>query len=228
MTAASRERAMPLSIDVFWSFRSPYSYLATPRLVRFAAEYELDVKIRVVLPIAVRIPGFFDTVNPLWPPYLLRDTMRIAEYERIPYGWPRPDLIVQDFATRQVAREQPYIHRLTRLGVAASERGRGLPFVAEVSRAIWGGDVVGWHEGSHLADAAARAGLDLAELDGPIAAQRGRHDAGIAENQRALEIAGHWGVPTMVFAGEPFFGQDRLDLLLWRLRQHGLRPRKSE
>ena len=60
MTAASRERAMPLSIDVFWSFRSPYSYLATPRLVRFAAEYELDVKIRVVLPIAVRIPGFLD------------------------------------------------------------------------------------------------------------------------------------------------------------------------
>ncbi len=228
MTAASRERAVPLSIDVFWSFRSPYSYLATPRLVRCAAEYELDVKIRVVLPIAVRIPGFFDTVNPLWPPYLLRDTMRIAEYERIPYGWPRPDPIVQDFATRQVAREQPYIHRLTRLGVAASERGRGLPFVAEVSRVIWGGDVVGWHEGSHLADAAARAGLDLAELDGAIAAQRGRHDAVIAENQRALEIAGHWGVPTMVFAGEPFFGQDRLDLLLWRLRQHGLRPRKSE
>ena len=135
---------------------------------------------------------------------------------------------MQDFATRQVAREQPYIHRLTRLGVAASERGRGLPFVAEVSRAIWGGDVVGWHEGSHLADSAARAGLDLAELDGAIAAQRGRHDAVIADNQRALEIAGHWGVPTMVFAGEPFFGQDRLDLLLWRLRQHGLRPRKSE
>lgn len=228
MTAASRARAMPLSIDVFWSFRSPYSYLATPRLVRLAAEYELDVKIRVVLPIAVRIPGFFDTVNPLWPPYLLRDTMRIAEYERIPYGWPRPDPIVQDFATRQVAREQPYIHRLTRLGVAASERGRGLPFVAEVSRVIWGGDVVGWHEGAHLADAAARADLDLAELDGAIAAQRGRHDSVIAENQRALETAGHWGVPTMVFAGEPFFGQDRLDLLLWRLRQHGLRPQKSE
>jgi len=226
MTAASRERAAPLSIDVFWSFRSPYSYLATPRLVRCAAEYELDVKIRVVLPIAVRIPGFFDTVNPLWPPYLLRDTMRIAEYERIPYGWPRPDPIVQDFATRQVAREQPYIHRLTRLGVAASERGRGLPFVAEVSRVIWGGDVDGWHEGSHLADAAARAGLDLDELDGAIAERPGSHDAVIEENQRALEVSGHWGVPTMVFAGEPFFGQDRIDLLVWRMRQHGLRTRE--
>src|SRR5438046_939159 len=216
---------MPLAVDVFWSFRSPYSYLATPRLVRLAAEYDVDVNIRVVLPIAVRIPGFFDTVNPLWPPYLLRDTMRIAEYEGIPYGWPRPDPIVQDFATRQVAPQQPYIYRLTRLGVAATDRGRGLPFVAEVSRAIWGGDVEGWNEGSHLADAAARAGLDLGELDAATAADPGRHDAVIAENQRALEAAGHWGVPTMVFAGEPFFGQDRIELLVWRMRQHGLRAR---
>jgi len=216
---------MSLAVDVFWSFRSPYSYLATPRLVRLAAEYDVDIDVRVVLPIAVRIPGFFDTVNPLWPPYLVRDTMRIAEHEGVPYGWPRPDPIVQDFATRKVAAEQPYIHRLTRLGVAARERGRGLAFVAGVSRVIWGGDVDGWHEGSHLADATARAGLVLGELDAAIAADPGRHDAVIAENQRALEAAGHWGVPTMVFEGEPFFGQDRIDLLVWRLRQHGLRKR---
>jgi 2-hydroxychromene-2-carboxylate isomerase len=216
---------MPLAVDVFWSFRSPYSYLATPRLVRLADEYDVDIAVRVVLPIAVRIPGFFDTVNPLWPPYLMRDTMRIAEYERIPYGWPRPDPIVQDFATRKVAAEQPYIHRLTRLGVAAAERGRGLPFVAEISRVIWGGDVDGWHEGSHLSDAARRAGLDLRELEAAIAADAARHDTVIAENQRALEAAGHWGVPTMVFAGEPFFGQDRIGLLVWRLKQHGLRRR---
>src|SRR5262249_27451227 len=112
-------------------------------------------------------------------------------------------------------------------GVAASERGCGLPFVAEISRVIWGGDVEGWHEGSHLADAAARAGLDLDELDPAIAAHPGRHDAVIAQNQQALEAAGHWGVPTMVFADEPFFGQDRIDLLVWRLRQHGLRRRSS-
>jgi 2-hydroxychromene-2-carboxylate isomerase len=216
---------MALDVDLFWSFRSPYSYLATPRLARLATEYEVDIHVRIVLPIAVRIPGFFDTVNPLWPPYLLRDTMRIAEYEGLPYGWPRPDPIVQDFATRKVAAEQPYIHRLSRLGVAAAEHGRGLPFIAEVSRVIWGGDVEGWHEGSHLADAAARAGLDLAALDGAIAAQATRYDAVIAENQRALETAGHWGVPTIVFEGEPFFGQDRIDLLVWRLRQQGLRKR---
>ena len=75
---------MTLSFDLFWSFRSPYSYLATGRIVRLADEYDLDVSVRPVLPIAVRIPGFFKSVNPHWPPYLMRDTMRIAECNRIP------------------------------------------------------------------------------------------------------------------------------------------------
>ena len=216
---------MTLAIDLFWSFRSPYSYLATHRLARLAEDYDLAIAVRPVLPIAVRIPGFFEQVNPLWPPYVLRDTMRIAESCGIDYGWPRPDPIVQDFATRAVAPEQPYIYRLTRLGVAAALGGRGLPFIDEVSQIIWNGKVVGWHEGAHLADAAARAGVDLTALDAAIAADPARFDAIIAENQRALEAAGHWGVPTMAFQGEPFFGQDRIDLLLWRLRQHGLTRR---
>ncbi len=216
---------MSLSFDLFWSFRSPYSYLATGRLVQIANDHDVEIRLRPVLPLAVRVPGFFDRVNPLWPPYLLRDTMRVAQYYGIDYGWPHPDPIVQDYATRQVAAEQPYIHRLTRLGIAATRRDRGLPFIDEVSKIIWNGKVQGWHEGSHLADATARAGLDLAELDAAISADPTGHDEVVAKNQRDLEAAGHWGVPTMVFEGEPFFGQDRIDLLLWRLKQHGLRER---
>jgi 2-hydroxychromene-2-carboxylate isomerase len=218
-------RTMRLSIELFWSFRSPYSYLATGRLVRLAAEYDLDVRVRPVLPLAVRDPSFFERVNPLWPPYVLRDTMRIAQYQGISYGWPRPDPIVQDYATREVAPEQPYIHRLTRLGVDAALRGRGLPFVDEVSQIIWNGSIDGWNEGGHLAEAAARAGLDLDAMDAAIEAEPARYVAAIEENQKDQLAAGHWGVPTMVFEGEPFFGQDRIDLLVWRLKQHGLRER---
>jgi 2-hydroxychromene-2-carboxylate isomerase len=216
---------MHLTVDLFWSFRSPYSYLATGRLVRLAADYDLTIAVRPVLPIAVRLPGFFQRVNPLWPPYLMRDTTRIAEYLGIGYAWPRPDPIVQDFATREVAAEQPYIYRLTRLGAAAVERGYGLPFIDEVSQIIWNGTIAGWNEGLHLAEATARAGLDLAELDAAVLADPAHYDAAIAQNQRDLEAAGHWGVPTMVFEGEPFFGQDRIDLLVWRIQQHGLQRR---
>jgi 2-hydroxychromene-2-carboxylate isomerase len=45
------------------------------------------------------------------------------------------------------------------------------------------------------------------------------HDASLAANDASLRASGHWGVPTMVFKGEPFFGQDRFDVLLWRLKQ---------
>ena len=216
---------MALKLDVFWSFRSPYSYLATPRLYALARDYDVDLRFRPVLPIAVRIEGFFQKINPLWPPYLLRDVARIAEYQGMTIGWPRPDPIVQDFATREVAKEQPYIYRLTRLGAAAAEHGKGIGFALEVSRIIWDGSVDGWDKGDHLAKATARAGLDFAALDAEASRDAKRYDDIIAENQKALEQAGHWGVPTMVFNDEPFFGQDRLDLLVWRMKQHGLRRR---
>lgn len=217
-----------LHADLFWSFRSPYSYLATARLVGIARRYDVEFRARPVLPIAVRIPDFFDTVNPLWPPYVLRDTHRLAEFLGIPFAWPQPDPIVQELGENgrlRTAPEQPYIFRLNYLGVLASERGRGLALLDEVSRLIWSGETPGWNDGDHLADAVRRAGLDLAELDREAGKQTGRLDEVLEQNRLDLESAGHWGVPTVVFDGEPFFGQDRLDLLLWRLKGRGLGER---
>lgn len=219
---------MTLSIDVYWSFRSPYSYLLTPRLLELEKQYDLAFLVRPVLPIAVRIEDFFDRVNPLWPPYVVRDALRIAQSRGLSFRWPSPDPIVQtrDEATGRLttASEQPYIFRLTRAGQLAAEDGRGLPFIAEVSSLLFGG-TEGWHEDDHLARAVERAGCELVDLDARAGDEAKRLDAAIEANQDALESAGHWGVPTMVFDREAFFGQDRLDLLLWRLGQHGLRER---
>src|SRR3546814_6213741 len=101
----------------------------------------------------------------------MRDMIRVAQFHGIPFGPPRPDPIVQDFATRAIAAEQPYIYRLTRLGQAAARRGKGLGFAHEAGQLIWGG-AQDWHLGDHLADAARRAGLDLAELDAEAARER--------------------------------------------------------
>lgn len=216
---------MTLSFDLFWSFRSPYSYLATPRLVQLERDYDLAVRVRPVYPLAVRSGDFFGKQNPLWIPYLFRDTTRIAEQLGMPYRWPRPDPVVVDPATRAGVANQPYIHRLTRLGCAAAEAGRGLPFLLEVSTLIWSGKVDGWNEGTHMADAAARAGLDLAALDAKVADDPDKYETIIQENQTAHQAAGHWGVPTCAFEGEPFFGQDRIDALVWRMTQRGLERR---
>ena len=215
---------MTLRADIFWSFRSPYSYLATRRYRSLTEQYDLDFTLRPVYPLAIRQPDFFERSHPNWLRYTFLDVFRVAQHLGVPFGPPRPDPIVQDIATRTIAAEQPHIYRLTRLGQAAARRGKGLAFADEVSRLIWGG-AEGWNEGEHLAGAAQRAGLDLAELDAEVEAQPEALDAEIAANQAALEEAGHWGVPTLVFDGEPFFGQDRLDALLWRLGQHGLSRR---
>lgn len=215
---------MSFRVDVFWSFRSPYSYLATPRLVALQREYDVDITVRPVYPIALRIPGFFKKLNPLWVSYLMKDCARIAEMNGLPFAWPSPDPIVQDLATMEIAAEQPYIHRLTRLGVAAERRGHGLAFIHEVGKLTFGG-VKNWHEGDHLARACRQAGLDYDEPNDAIAADPADFDAAIEKNEADQKAAGHWGVPLMVFRGEPFFGQDRIDVLLWRMQQAGLSRR---
>lgn len=215
---------MSLTADLFWSFRSPYSYLAIGRYRALAASHDVAINLRPVYPLAIRQPDFFERNHPNWLSYTMRDMVRVAQYHGIPFGPPRPDPIVQNVITREIAADQPYIYRLTRLGQAASRRGRSLAFCDEVAQLIWGG-AQDWHLGDHLAGAARRAGLNLTELDAEAESDIEALDNEIAANQVALEIAGHWGVPTLVVDGEPFFGQDRIEMAKWRLAQKGLRKR---
>jgi 2-hydroxychromene-2-carboxylate isomerase len=216
-----------LEIDVFWSFRSPWSYLATKRLRQWQEQYQLQVTFKPVYPIAVRTPEFFHNVDPLWFPYFITDVFRVAEFLGLPFAWPNPDPInqyVDDAGLRQTAADQPYIDRLTRLGALAAELGRGIEFADEISSLIWGG-TINWHEGNHLAKVTVKAGLNLVEMDDRLASEANRLDSVIEQNQAAHTAAGHWGVPTCAYKGEPFFGQDRLDVLLWRLKKEGLLER---
>ena len=216
---------MTLSFDCFWSFRSPYSYLLTPRLVALERQFDVRCMVRIVRPIAVRQPDFFANGDPLWVSYLMRDTVRTAAFLGLPYRWPRPDPVRMDMATRTYPLDQPLIHRLSRLGQIAVEQGRGLPFIAAVSDLIWSGRTDDWHEGNHLARAAATAGLDFVAMEEVLATDADRLAAAIETNEVAQRAAGHYGVPLMAYAGEPFFGQDRFDQLVWRLEQAGLSRR---
>ena len=37
---------MPMSIDLFWSFRSPYCYLALDRILELTRTYDVEVNVR--------------------------------------------------------------------------------------------------------------------------------------------------------------------------------------
>ncbi|HUU73167.1 MAG TPA: DsbA family protein [Burkholderiales bacterium] len=208
-------------VNLFYSFRSPYSYLATPGALALERDFEVSVALRPVFPLAVRQPDFFSSDNVRRAKYIMMDWLRRAEMLGMPHQWPSPDPIVQDLKTYAISTDQPYIYRLTFLGVEAQRRGRGIHFAAEVSAVIFGG-TRDWHLDTHLKDAAARAGLDLASMDEAIV-DSASHREEVEANQHDLEKSGHWGVPTFEFNGEPFFGQDRIDTLCWRLEKEGLR-----
>jgi 2-hydroxychromene-2-carboxylate isomerase len=216
---------MTFAVDLFYSFRSPYSYLALSKTLKLVADYDVAVTLRPVYPLAVRVPGFFKRANPQFARYVMRDAMRVAQYHGIPYHFPRPDPIVQDMDTLDVAEHQPHIHRLTRLAAAAQTEGRSLAFTSAIAPVLWNGEIIGWNEGDHLSRAAHTAGFDLSVMDAAIAADPDRFEAVIADNEKAHAESGHWGVPTFTFEGEPFFGQDRIDLLVWRMEDKGLKRR---
>ena len=220
------DRSRAFSVDVFWSMRSPFCYLALDRLIEIERSFNVTINIRPVWPIAVRKPDFFKTINPKYRRYHTADCNRMAEYLGIPFRRPPvPDPIIQDEVTLEVAAEQPHIRTLTLLAAAAQSRHAGLAFQDKVMRLLWDGSVDGWNEGSHLIDAMDAAGLNGHALMADIEADPKRFDAVIAENEKAQDASDHWGVPLMVYNGETFFGQDRVNILLWRMLKDGLEER---
>ena len=209
-------------VDLYWSFRSPYSYIVLPRVIEFRDKFRVSIDLSTAHPAAIRNPSYFARMDPFARPYFMKDSARAAAFHGLTFRRPIPDPIEQDPNTLAIAKEQPHARRL---GIAANERGRGLKFSREVSSLLWDGGVSGWDQDNHLAEAAARAGLDLSELENAILADPEAYEARLAETDGVLRAAGHWGVHVMAFEGEPFFGQDRFDMLVWRLKQRGLEPR---
>ena len=121
-------------IDYFWSFRSHYCYLSVARVTELAARYAIDIRLRPVLPIAIRNPEFFSAIPKTGPDrwaYVVHDTERTAERLGLPFRWPDPDPVNMNMQTFEIAADQPHIFWLTRLGVAARRQQRlhnmGLP-----------------------------------------------------------------------------------------------------
>lgn len=222
-----------LRIEAFWSLRSPYSRIAIPKLAGLAARWRAEIEMRAVRPILVRDRAYYQNADPTRLGYIWLDSRREAERQGLPFKFPEPDPVAT-LSPAVAAPEQPRIERLTRLAEAAARAGRGLAFAERVSALLWSPETGNWEAEGALAAAVAAAGLDLGALEAEIAADADALDARIAANEAALARR-HQGVPVMVLHvpgrkglpdGEPFFGQDRVEALDWRLAQLGA-PRRS-
>lgn len=203
-------------IDVWYSLQSDYCYFLLDRLVALAAR-DVDVVLRPVLGIVLRMPEATRNRSNIEQHYFETDTARTAAFLDLPYAYPNPSPI--EFEPRSLwiaAKEQPRIERLYRLWVGANRAGKGLEFLDKIGRGMWNGRNAAWDTSMFLADGMAEIGCGhdqvLSDVDWDSAA------AELNENHLAMLAAGHWGVPLMVYESEPFYGQDRFDQLLWRMK----------
>ena len=97
---------MTLSVELFWSFRSPYSYILLPRIITLLRDFDVTVDLRTVHPAALRNPAYFGRMDPLARPYFIADSAREAAFRDMPFRRPIPDPINQDPVTQIVAAER--------------------------------------------------------------------------------------------------------------------------
>lgn len=178
-------------VEFFFSFRSPYSYLAAPRVFALSGSYDIDVVFRGVIPMVMR----GQSVPRAKSLHTLRDVAREADRLGMPFG--RIHDPVGAGALRCLV-----------VGEHAVDVGLERAFVETASRAIWG-EAVEVARDPGLREVCERAGLEWAAcraaLDDP--ALRARVEA----HTDALAALGHWGVPVLVHRGEQYWGQDRIE-----------------
>lgn len=186
-------------VEYFFSFRSPYSYLSAPRAFALPRTHGVELVWRGVRPMAMRgqpLPRAKQL-------YILGDAAREADALGLPFGRIHDPL-------------GEGVWRCLCIAEFANMQGRLAEFVTTAARAIWG-EAVDVSRDAPLRAVCERAGLDWDACRHAIAepAYRERVEA----NTARLAELGQWGVPTFVFDGEAYWGQDRIEDLERALRR---------
>ena len=215
-----------MKIDLYFSYRSPYSYLILPRMLKLKEKYDIDVNFKVVYPIAIRMPEWFEGKNFFTFFFFKMIDMRLqAKKLGIPFTSKlKPDPIRQNIMTGKISSHQPYIFDICHLGQMAQMKGVGMEFAFEVSSLIFGG-VENWNTDENLSAAAKKVGLDLNQLRESVNVHEEEIIEQIKQNQVDQLNAGHHGVPLTVIGDKHFFGQDQFNKIMKTLKENGLKER---
>jgi 2-hydroxychromene-2-carboxylate isomerase len=182
-------------LELFHSFRSPYSYLALRRIFEIADAYGLELQLRPVLPMVMR--GMQVPKPKLL--YIVTDAAR--EADRLDIGFGKIADPVGHGAERCLA-----VYRY------AESENRGRDFLLNAGEAIW-------DQGIDVAtDAGMRkvaAGTGLFWPDVKAAMKDDGWQRLADKNRESMMASGSWGVPTIRMGDFVVWGQDR-DWLLVR------------
>jgi 2-hydroxychromene-2-carboxylate isomerase len=196
---------MTRTIEFYFDFPSPYSYLAHTQLPKIAAEHGATVtyhpfRILELMTIVSNRPTTIECKNK--GKYAGVDLQRWTKRYNV------------DFSRNPHSKSFDYAE-LDRAALVAIGDGRGAEYVTAVFTAIWG-KPVDLSQRAVLSEVLEKAGLNAPQL-----IQRASH-AGIvakleAETKAAAE-RGVFGAPTMFVGQHMFFGNDRLDFVAEALR----------
>ncbi|HEY4177343.1 MAG TPA: DsbA family protein [Kofleriaceae bacterium] len=194
----------PLSCEMWFSFRSPYSYLALQLIEDVLAPYDVPLQLKQIAPMVTRgIP--LPTVKKM---YIVHDVKREADRLGIPFGDLCDPLGV---ATDNCLAIQHW----------ANARGidDALAFAKSATKGSWAEarDLASYVDLRYVVE---RAGLPWDEAKAALSDSAGAKMA--VDNAAELDAAGLWGVPSYRVGDFVAWGQDRLPLLVDRLRRHQL------
>ncbi|HLL20676.1 MAG TPA: DsbA family protein, partial [Kofleriaceae bacterium] len=195
----------PLTCELWFSFRSPYSYLALEQIEAILAPYDIPLVLRPIAPMVTRALAL-PSVKSL---YIVRDAKREADRLGIAFGE------LCDPLGSGIDNCMAIVHR-------AIQQGKGLAFARSAMRGIWS-EALDVSAYADLRAIVERAGLSWDE------ARQALEPARIAEVQKQaktfaedLAVIGLWGVPSFRVGDFVAWGNDRLPLLADRLRRHAL------
>ena len=194
---------MTTSIDIFFEFASPYSYLAAQELPALVARHGRPLRWRPIeLAKVWDAQGVLEAnaaVRKVKAGYIMRDAARLAADRNVSF--------VPFRALPNATQARLVVHRLNRRAPAAAQ-----PFVLEVWRKLFAeaADIGSSEVLACCLDPHLRTEIELAQAD-----SQAIEDLEIA-NRDAI-VRGCFGVPWIVADDETYFGQDRLFLLDRRL-----------
>jgi 2-hydroxychromene-2-carboxylate isomerase len=182
-------------LELFYSFRSPYSYLCLRRVFAIADAFKLQLVVRPVLPMVMR--GMQVPRRKL--AYIIKDTSREARRLGIPYGHFADPVGIG-------------VERCLAVFFYAQGERRERDFLLHAGEAIWSRAVdVATDKG--MRKVTGRCGLFWPDVLAAMEDDSWRQK--VAENRESMFDSGSWGVPTIRLGDYVVWGQDR-DWLLAR------------
>ncbi|MGQ0682184.1 2-hydroxychromene-2-carboxylate isomerase [Bradyrhizobium sp.] len=196
---------MTRTVEFYFDFPSPYSYLAHTQLPKIAAEHGATLvyrpfRVLELMTIVGNRPTTIECKNK--GKYAGADLQRWTRRYNVEFSR-NPHSRSLDFAA------------LDRGALVAIEDGRGAEYVTTVFAAIWGRPA-DLSQRSVLIDILERAGLDASAL-----VERANTEAIVARldaETKAAAERGVFGAPTVFVGNQMFFGNDRLDFVAEALR----------